>query len=72
MHVASKSDELHLLSSLHTLSYIEFDNLCNLDCLEERIFAHADLPWLSKPYLLLANITTKDNILYITSTFVAI
>jgi hypothetical protein len=43
MHVASKSDELHLLSSLHTLGYIEFDDLCNLDCLEERIFAHADL-----------------------------
>jgi hypothetical protein len=36
------------LSSLHTLGYIEFDNLCNLYCLEERIFAHADLPWLSK------------------------
>jgi hypothetical protein len=47
-HVASKSDELHLLSSLHTLGYIEFDNLCNLDCLEERIFAHDDFPWLSK------------------------
>jgi hypothetical protein len=48
MHVASKSDELHFLSSLHTLGYIEFDDLCNLDCLEEKIFAHADLPWLSK------------------------
>jgi hypothetical protein len=41
MHVSSRSDELHLLSSLHTLGYIEFDDLCNLDCLEERIFAHA-------------------------------
>jgi hypothetical protein len=48
MHVASQSDELHLLSSLHTLGYIEFDDLCNLDFLEERIFAHADLPWLSR------------------------
>jgi hypothetical protein len=48
LHVASKSDELHLLSSLHNLCYIEFDNLCNLDCLEERIFAYADLPRLSK------------------------
>jgi hypothetical protein len=48
MHVVSKSDELHLLSSLHTLGYIEFGDLCNLDCLEERIFAHVDLPWLSK------------------------
>jgi hypothetical protein len=48
MHVSSRSDELHLLSSLHTLGYIEFEDLCNLDCLEERIFAHADLPWLSR------------------------
>jgi hypothetical protein len=48
MHVASKSDELHLSSSLHTLGYIEFVDLCNLDCLDERIFGHADLPWLSK------------------------
>jgi hypothetical protein len=48
MHVSSRLDELHLLSSLHTLGYIEFDDLCNLDCLEERIFAHADLPCLSR------------------------
>jgi hypothetical protein len=48
VHVASQSDEVHLLSSLHTLGYIEFDDLCNLDFLEERIFAHADLPWLSR------------------------
>jgi hypothetical protein len=48
MHVSSRSDELHLLYFLHTLVYIEFDNLCNLDCLEERIFAYADLPRLSK------------------------
>jgi hypothetical protein len=48
MHVSSTSDELHLLSSLHTLGYIEFDDLCNLDCLEESIFAYADLPRLSK------------------------
>jgi hypothetical protein len=48
MRVASKSDEPHLLSSLCTLCYIEFDNLCNLDYLEERNFVHADLPWSSK------------------------
>jgi hypothetical protein len=48
MHVASKSDELHLLSCLHTMGYIEFNDLCNLDGLEARIFAYADLPWLSK------------------------
>jgi hypothetical protein len=33
IHISSRSDELHLLSSLHTLGYIEFDDLCNLDCL---------------------------------------
>jgi hypothetical protein len=48
MHVASKSDDLHLLCSLHTLGYIEFDDLCNLDCLKERFFAYVDLPRLSK------------------------
>jgi hypothetical protein len=42
MHVASEYDEQHLLSSLHTLGCIEFDDLCNLDCLEERLFAYAD------------------------------
>jgi hypothetical protein len=26
----------------------EFDDLFNLDCLEEIIFAHADFPWLSR------------------------
>jgi hypothetical protein len=48
MHVSSRSDELHLLSSLHTLGYIEFDDLCNLDCLEVRIFAYVDFPRLYK------------------------
>jgi hypothetical protein len=46
MHVASKNDELHLLSSLHNLGYFEFDNLCNLDCLEERLYAYIELHWL--------------------------
>jgi hypothetical protein len=48
MNVSSRRDELHLLSSLHTLGHIEFDDLCNLDCLEERIFAYVDLLRLSK------------------------
>jgi hypothetical protein len=43
-----KNDEIQMPSSLHTFGYIEFDHLCNLDCLEEIIFAHADLPWLSR------------------------
>jgi hypothetical protein len=46
MYVASKNDELHFLSSLHTLGYIEFDDLCNPDCLKDKLFAYADLPWL--------------------------
>jgi hypothetical protein len=48
MHVANRNDELHLLSSLHILGYIEFDDPCNSDCVEERNFAFADLPWLSR------------------------
>ena len=48
IHIAGKTDELKLLSSLHTLGYIEFDVLCNLDCLEESLFKYADLPWFSK------------------------
>ena len=48
MHIASANDELKLLSSLHTLGYIEFFDLCNLDCLEERLFRYADLPWFSR------------------------
>jgi hypothetical protein len=48
MHVASKNDEIQLLSSLQTLGYIEFDDLCNLDCLKEKLFAYADLSWLSR------------------------
>jgi hypothetical protein len=48
MHVASKNNEIQLLSSLHTLGYIEFDDLCNLDCLEERLLAYGDLPWLCR------------------------
>ena len=39
--IATKKDELKLLSSLNTLGYIEFDVLCNLSCLEERLFANS-------------------------------
>ena len=48
IHIATKIDEFKLLSSLYTLGYIEFDILCNLDCLEESLFKYADLPWFSK------------------------
>ena len=48
IHNASDIDELQLLSSLNTLGYIEFDVLCNLSDLEEKLFVYADLPWLSR------------------------
>jgi hypothetical protein len=48
IHIASDKDELQLLSSLNILGYIEFDILCNLSCLEKRLFGYADLPWFSR------------------------
>ena len=48
IHIATKTDELKLLSSLNTLGYIEFDVLCNLDCLEESLFKYVDLSWFCK------------------------
>jgi hypothetical protein len=44
--IATEKDELKLLSSLNTLSYIEFDTLCALSNLKEK-FLCAELPWLS-------------------------
>jgi hypothetical protein len=41
-------DEQKLLSSLNTLVYIEFDVLCNLKNLKEKLSFSADFPWLSK------------------------
>jgi hypothetical protein len=37
-------DELKLLSSLNTLGYIEFNILCNLNNLEEKLSFTVDLP----------------------------
>jgi hypothetical protein len=48
IHNASDVDELKLMSSLNTLGYIEFDVLCNLNYLEEKLYAYADFPWLSR------------------------
>jgi len=45
IHNASDIDELQLLSSLNTLGYIEFDDLCNLNYLEKKLYAYAELPW---------------------------
>jgi hypothetical protein len=41
--ITSAHDELKLLSSLNTLGYIEFDMLCNLNCLEDTLFACSKL-----------------------------
>ena len=43
--VTSAHDELKLLSSLNTLGHIDFVVWCNLNYLEEKLFAYADLPW---------------------------
>jgi hypothetical protein len=48
MHIVSANDEQKLLSSLHTFGYIEFDVLCNLDCLAEQLSKYADLPCFSE------------------------
>ena len=48
LHIASDVDEPKLLSSLSTLGYIEFDVLCNLSYLEEKLFGYADFPWFSR------------------------
>ena len=42
LSIASVTDELKLLSSLNTLGYIEFDNLCTLNSLKEK-FICADV-----------------------------
>jgi hypothetical protein len=48
IHNASDVDELKLMSSLNTLGYIDFNVLCNLNYLEEKLYAYADFPWLSR------------------------
>jgi hypothetical protein len=40
-------DEQKLMSSLNTLGYIEFDILCDLKCLEEKLFAYSGFSYLS-------------------------
>ena len=45
--IATEKDEWKLLSSLNTLSYIEFYTSCALSSLEEK-FKSVGLPWLSR------------------------
>ena len=42
--ITCAQDELNLLSSLNTLGYIEFDILCNLNCLKEKLKFDSSLP----------------------------
>jgi hypothetical protein len=46
--ITTVHDELELLPSLNTSGYIEFDVLCNLNNLEEKLSFSVVLPWLSK------------------------
>ena len=48
IHNVSEVDKPKLLSPLNTLGYIEFDVLCNLSSLEEKLYAYADLPWFPR------------------------
>jgi len=45
--ITCAQDELKLMSSLNTLGYIEFDILCDLNYLEEKLFAYSELTGLS-------------------------
>jgi hypothetical protein len=42
--VNNENEELKLISCLNTLGYIEFDILCNLDCLEKKLFQNCISP----------------------------
>ena len=44
VHIANENEESQLLSSLHTIGYIEFDDLCELSCLENNLFVGSELP----------------------------
>lgn len=44
VHIANVNEETQLLSSLHTMGYIEFDDLCELSYFENNLFARFDLP----------------------------
>jgi hypothetical protein len=43
--VNNENEELKLISSLNTLDYTEFDILCNLNCLEKKLFQNCILPY---------------------------
>nr|AAR89893.1 hypothetical protein [Oryza sativa Japonica Group]ABF98002.1 retrotransposon, putative, centromere-specific [Oryza sativa Japonica Group] len=44
VHIANDVEECKLITSLNTLGYVQFDDFCELDNLEEKLFAKSDLP----------------------------
>jgi hypothetical protein len=46
--MGSIKEEMRLVSSLNTLGYIEFNDLCNLNNLKYKLFMCNDLPLLSR------------------------
>jgi hypothetical protein len=47
-HITSVHDGVKFLSFLNTLNYIEFDVLCNLNNLEEKLSFNTDFLWIYK------------------------
>jgi hypothetical protein len=46
--IGSIKEEMRLVSSLNTLGYIKFNDLCNLNNLKEKLFMSNDLPLLCR------------------------
>nr|AAX96149.1 hypothetical protein LOC_Os11g18910 [Oryza sativa Japonica Group]ABA92728.1 retrotransposon, putative, centromere-specific [Oryza sativa Japonica Group] len=44
VHIANDVEERKLITSLNTLGYVQFDDFCELNNLEEKLFAKSDLP----------------------------
>jgi hypothetical protein len=71
--ITSVHNELKLLSSLNTLAYIEFDVLCNLNNLEEKLSFSAHLHgYLNKHIMLLEDIIGNESIWYIEYIYIQI
>ncbi len=44
VHIANDIEERKLITSFNTLGYVQFDDFCELNNLEEKLFAKSDLP----------------------------
>lgn len=44
IHIFRENEELKSLSSSNTWGYIQFENLCQLNCLEKNLVARSELP----------------------------